>query len=89
VKVIDKILAHTLVESVTDEREWLRIPAWAVNAGVENGDGFWVYLIPGYINRMTDTHCIHEDSPSECLALLREVEHCKPGCECDWDKNVN
>ena len=84
-KVIDKILAHPLVESISDEREWERTPAWAD----ENGDGFWVYLKEGYIDAMNEVHCIHENSPSECMALLREVERCKPGCECDWDKNVN
>ena len=80
-KVIDKIRSHPLVESISDEREWERRPPWAEY----NGDGFWVYLEPGYINPMSGTHCIHEETPSECFALLRGVAHCEPGCECDWD----
>jgi hypothetical protein len=81
-KIIEKIKAHRLVESISDEREWQRTPAWAD----ENGDGFWVYLVPGYQWSGGGIHCIHENSPSECYSLLRDVEACKPGCECDWDK---
>ncbi len=81
-KVIDRILKHPLVESISDERDYLRTPPGCD----QNGDGFWVYLKKGYIDDMNGIHCLHENSPSECLALLKCVVPCKPGCECDFDK---
>ena len=75
--VVERILAHPRVESISDEREWARTPP-----GEENGDGFWVYFAPGFIDPSSGVHGFHENSPSECLALLRTIKPCRPGCEC-------
>lgn len=47
----------------------------------ERGDdnGYWIYFKPGWINEMTETHCIHEDTVRECLRQLRN--YVKP-CTC-------
>jgi hypothetical protein len=63
-KVIDKIKSDPRVESVSDERIF--------------GDGFWVYLKTGFACD-PETHCIHEDSPSECWSRFKEIH----SCECD------
>jgi hypothetical protein len=79
IKIIQRIKSHKMVDSISDEREWDRIPnGWRG----ENGDGFWIYLVPGFIDPMTEVHCIHENSPSAGYALLSRVRPCEPGCEC-------
>jgi hypothetical protein len=78
-KVIERIKNHPAVEFVSDEREYRgRPPAH----DPDNGNGFWVYLKPGFFNPSHEVHCIHEPSPSACLPLLRDVRPCEPGCEC-------
>lgn len=56
---------HRLVEAVEDDRR--------------NDNGWWCYLKPGWINTLTDTHCVHEDTVRECLDQL--ANHCEP-CKC-------
>lgn len=76
--VIEKILAHPRVDSVSDEREFLRTPYWCD----ENGDGFWVYFERGFRDSLERLHCFHENSPSECFRMLSRIEKCPPDCEC-------
>jgi hypothetical protein len=51
--------AHRLVEQVEDDRH--------------NDNGYWCYLKPGFVCELTDTHCVHEDTVSECLRVLRDM----------------
>jgi len=48
----------------------------------ERGDdnGYWIYFKPGWINDMTETHCIHEDTVKECFKHLRFYVR---QCQCD------
>lgn len=57
---VDRIRAHKLVESVSDER------------GCDQG--IWAYLKPGW--RFEDTHIVHEDTITQVLARLKEAEPC-------------
>lgn len=57
-KVTDAILAHPLVDSVSDERRL--------------GDGYWIYLKTGWIAASMECGSIHEESPSACLKVLRK-----------------
>lgn len=59
-----KRYAHLIAE-VSDERR--------------GDDGYWVYLIPGYWSPDDETHCIHEDNPTECARVMKGVEPC-PCC---------
>jgi len=77
-KIIEKILAHPNVESISDEREFERRPP----GEDENGDGFWVYMEPGFRDGLEHLHSFHEHSPSECLKLLKRIEKCPADCEC-------
>lgn len=57
--------AH-LIADVSDER-----------AG---GDGYWVYLVNGY-RWDGETHCVHEDTITDCARAMRCVAPCTvPGC---------
>ena len=49
-----------LIEDVSDESE--------------AGDGIWIYLMPGYWDPDTETHCVHEDTMSECVEAMKSVE---------------
>ena len=60
-----------LVEEISDERSM--------------GDGYWIYLVPGYINTMTEVHMVHEDTVKECLIHLRN--YIKP-CNCEECKKL-
>jgi hypothetical protein len=57
-----QIKADSRVESVSDERAY--------------NSGYWVYLKPGWINTMTETHCIHEDTVKTCCDYFRYVAPC-------------
>lgn len=47
------------------------------------GDGYWVYLIDGWRDDEGETHCIHEDNPTECAKKMPYIIKCTvPGC-CD------
>lgn len=60
-----------LVEEVIDERN--------------DDNGYWVYLMPGYINTSTEVHMVHEDTVTEVLYQLR---YCVKRCECDECKGI-
>lgn len=60
--VIERIKAHPAVEGISDERGM--------------GDGFWVYLKDGWVYDNPGEHALHEDSPSECLKMLRGLMAC-------------
>jgi hypothetical protein len=45
------------------------------------GDGYWVYLASGWLDPDGETHCIHEDTITECAKLMRWIVPCtEPGC---------
>lgn len=56
------ILNHPAVESVSDERG--------------SGDGYWVYLHPGWCKE-PELNSIHEETPLECLRELRYIHPCR------------
>ena len=44
-----------------------------------DGDGFWIYLKPGFHNGLdplAPEHAIHEDTKREAYARLKEVASC-------------
>lgn len=45
-----------------------------------SGDGYWVYLKKGWINTLSETHCIHEDTITDCAKEMRFVEVCHGEC---------
>lgn len=45
----------------------------------ENGWAYWIYFKPGWINTMTETHSIHEDSVRACLEMTKWIRPCE--CE--------
>lgn len=59
---------HKLIDYVSDERE--------------SGDGYWVYLNPGLINTLTETHMVHEDTLTDCAQIFKE-DWIQP-CKCKW-----
>lgn len=61
-KTIERIKSDRRVADVSDEREM--------------GDGFWVYLKPGWRWAEDWVHSIHEDTPSECLRELHRAIPC-------------
>ena len=54
-----------MIEDISDEREL--------------DQGYWVYLKPGLINTMTETHMVHEDTPTECAQIFKD-DWIKPCC---------
>ncbi len=47
-----------------------------------DNNGYWIYFKPGWINPMTETHCIHELTVKECVQQLRDIQPCDcKGCE--------
>ena len=72
-RTIDRIKADPRVADVSDERDM--------------GDGYWVYLKPGWRWVEDCLHAIHEDTPSACLRELRGgVIECKCNyCRMDID----
>lgn len=63
--------AHLIAE-VSDERR---------TGDDGEGDGYWVYLVEGFRDPDGETHCIHEDTPSQCAKLMKWVTPCtKPNC---------
>ena len=63
--VSPRLTNHPLVEEVEDDRH--------------NDNGYWCYLMPGWINYMHEVHHVHEDTVAECLSILKCVE----ACSCD------
>ena len=62
-RTIDRIKADPRVADVSDERD--------------TGDGYWVYLKPGWRWADDYVHIIHEDTPAECLRELRAIIPCR------------
>lgn len=63
--VVERIKADPRVVDVSDERG--------------AGDGYWVYLDYGWYYEEQGSHIIHEDTPTQCLRLMKFVKWC--GCE--------
>ena len=44
----------------------------------ERGDdnGYWLYLVAGWINPNTCTHMVHENTQRECAEQLESIERC-------------
>jgi len=65
-KRLQKLLAEdSRVDRIDDERA--------------EGNGYWVYLAPGYFNADLECHCIHESTVSAVqLAMLSVVP-----CSCE------
>lgn len=87
--LIAKIKKHPRVHSISDERDYrgsqLKDPAVAeyIEArGGENGDGFWIYLKPGWVDNCgTGAHMVHEASPEKAWEYLKAVNKCDcPEC---------
>jgi len=83
-KLIAKIMADPRVEEISDERDYrgsqLKDPE--VKAHIErtgdNGDGFWIYLKPGWVdNTGTGAHMVHESSIEQAFKYLQWVNKCK------------
>ena len=51
----------------------------------EGDNGYWVYLVPGWINPLHETHSIHEDTQAECLEVFKSIER----CTCDGCRALN
>ncbi len=48
-----------------------------------SGDGYWVYLVNGWRDDEGETHCIHEDTITECAKRMKHIQPCtEPDC-CD------
>ena len=90
-KFIEKIKRDRRVASISDERDYrgsqLNDPA--VKEYLErtdNGDGFWIYLKPGWIdNTGTGAHMVHESSIEEAFKYLQWVDK----CECSECRHIN
>ena len=92
-KLIAKILADPRVDEISDEREYrgsqLRDPEvkkYIEDRG-DNGDGFWIYLKPGWVdNTGTGAHMVHESSIEESFKFLKWVDKCDCN-ECKYNKS--
>ncbi len=60
VKTIDKLPAKYLnaIEEISNE--------------TANGDGWWIYLKPPYINTELECRIIHEQTLAECISILKD-----------------
>ena len=83
-KLIAKIKSDPRVDSISDERDYrgsqLNDPQVKehIERTGENGDGFWIYLKPGWVdNAGTGAHQVHESSVEEAYSFLRGVDKCK------------
>ena len=65
-KTLQALLDDPRVDEILDERS--------------SDCGYWLYLKPGWINWMTETHSIHEDAVKEVTHYLRH--YVKP-CTCE------
>lgn len=65
---IEKIKNHPAVVDISDER------------GL--GDGFWVYLRSGWTYDNPGEHSLHEETPTQCLKLLKSLMPCGCSDEC-------
>ena len=51
----------------------------------DRGDGIWFYLRPGFINALSDTHCVHEYTIRDCVLKLKD--DVRP-CDCEWCRRL-
>ena len=42
----------------------------------ESPYSYWIYLAPGFINPLTETHCVHEATARDCLDHLKSIQRC-------------
>ena len=61
-RTLQQFRDHPIVDGISDERNY--------------NSGIWIYLKPGYINWMTETHCIHEDTVKTCSEYWSYVTKC-------------
>jgi hypothetical protein len=69
-RTLQQFRDHPAVDMVSDERD--------CNSGI------WIYFKPGWINYMTETHCIHEETVRECIDYWKYVV----SCDCEDCKNA-
>lgn len=71
-KGLQKLAEDPRVDEILDER------------GDDNG--YWVYLVPGWINWLDETHSIHEDTQAECLDKFNDIKRCDcEGCRVSFN----
>ncbi len=58
------------IDQVSDERES------ASFRKEDNGDGIWLYLMPGWTAPTTETHCVHESKLSQLIFSMKNLEVC-------------
>lgn len=46
-----------------------------------DGDGYWVHLKPGWINKLHEIHSVHEDNIGQCADVFK-MGVIEP-CECE------
>ena len=83
-KLIAKIKSDPRVDSISDERDYrgsqLKDPQVkeSIKRMGDNGDGFWIYLKPGWVDNIgTSSHQVHESSIEEAYKFLKFVDKCK------------
>jgi hypothetical protein len=55
-----------LISGVSDDRQY--------------GEGYWVYLVPGWWSHLDETHCVHASTPSACAMKMTRVQRCQRVC---------
>jgi hypothetical protein len=83
-KLIEEIKRDYRVDSISDERDYRgsdlndpQVKEYIKRTG-DNGDGFWIYLKPGWVdNAGTGAHQVHESSVQEAYTFLQGVSKCK------------
>jgi hypothetical protein len=51
-----------------------------IHAAYRDQDGVWIEFHPGWMNMITETHAIHEDTVREALAAWKWTRR----CSCEW-----
>jgi len=85
-KLIEKIKRDHRVDSISDERDYRgsqlndpQVKEYIERTG-DNGDGFWIYLKPGWVDNIgTGAHQVHESSIELAYKFLKYADKCK--CE--------
>jgi len=70
-----------MVQRMSDKLPWTLRRFARFIEGIEDyrsdgpdGDGFWIHLKPGHINKAHEVHVIHEDNITQCIPLFDFVE---------------